>query len=603
MAHRDGVKQNKIRTLIPNDALPPGLIPLCSPGTTEELVYSLHQGAPGVWILSLPQARRLPQGVPLGSPLILVATNASPAPQNGMQFVPKSRLLLAARAALGAGQRAQEDVRAQDHLWMLETTASLTNKLNDEGMRTRPWEELLAEGLDGLCALTGARAGWALWLEGGRYRLKAASSPNLPLPKDYGTAASREALEAAVAGRPALYLEEACPPGLFPQETTSGCLVPVRLADDPKGRGVLLLADLALPRSPQVVLGAMDIAQGRIASAINNRKNLASTQGLVDSFIAAALVAVDSKDPGTRSHSERVALLTSELARAVDSTSRGAFAQVHFTPAQMEELRCAALLHDVGKIGVRDEILKKEKKLFPAELAGIRERFHALERRLTIESLEAYITRLIANNQVPKEEDLQALRRHIGDVSRTVEELWQAVLEANEPRIVAADSIYRLQALVSGEFPSWDPAQELLTSSDLARLSIGKGSLSDEERKEIEHHVSHSFRFLSAVKWTQELSHIPQIVLAHHERLNGSGYPRRLREGEIPLQAKIMAIADIYDALVAMDRPYKKAVPHERALHILDQEVRAGKLDKDLFDLFVEEEIGRLLDSRRYLAA
>jgi HD-GYP domain-containing protein (c-di-GMP phosphodiesterase class II) len=132
-----------------------------------------------------------------------------------------------------------------------------------------------------------------------------------------------------------------------------------------------------------------------------------------------------------------------------------------------------------------------------------------------------------------------------------------------------------------------------LQESEIRRLSLGKGSLSDEERLEIESHVIHSYNFLIQIPWSSDLANIPDIVYAHHERLNGVGYPRKLVDhvDEIPIQSKILAITDIYDALVSVDRPYKKAIPQQRALAILEAEVREGKLDPNLFRIFLEARI------------
>lgn len=140
-----------------------------------------------------------------------------------------------------------------------------------------------------------------------------------------------------------------------------------------------------------------------------------------------------------------------------------------------------------------------------------------------------------------------------------------------------------------------DKGVSVLTKEEIDILSVKRGSLTVQERLEIESHVTHSYNFLVQIPWTEELKNIPEIVYGHHERLDGSGYPRKLISKNIPLQAKIMAITDVFDALVAQDRPYKKALPYERALHILEGEVKAGKLDAELFKLFVEAKIWTLL--------
>jgi HD-GYP domain-containing protein (c-di-GMP phosphodiesterase class II) len=131
----------------------------------------------------------------------------------------------------------------------------------------------------------------------------------------------------------------------------------------------------------------------------------------------------------------------------------------------------------------------------------------------------------------------------------------------------------------------------VLDAEDISCLSISRGSLSDTERQEIESHVTHTFHFLRQIPWTRDLLGVPEIAFAHHERLNGRGYPRHLSDPDIPIQSKAMAITDVFDALTAQDRPYKAAVPLQRSLAILQEDARAGHLDEDLLDLFVAAKV------------
>jgi HD-GYP domain-containing protein (c-di-GMP phosphodiesterase class II) len=134
---------------------------------------------------------------------------------------------------------------------------------------------------------------------------------------------------------------------------------------------------------------------------------------------------------------------------------------------------------------------------------------------------------------------------------------------------------------------------ELLTPQELRLLSIPKGSLSEEERQEIESHVTHTWRFLSQIPWTRSLSRVPEIAYGHHEKLDGHGYPRAVGAPAIGVETRMMTIADIFDALTASDRPYKKALPPERALDILGEEARRGQLDAPLLGVFVEAGVWR----------
>jgi response regulator RpfG family c-di-GMP phosphodiesterase len=166
------------------------------------------------------------------------------------------------------------------------------------------------------------------------------------------------------------------------------------------------------------------------------------------------------------------------------------------------------------------------------------------------------------------------------------------VRRANEPTVLPQETGGRLRQLRTR---SWRDRRgvvsPLLLDDELALLSIPKGSLSGEERVLIESHVSHTWRFLSSIPWTPDLARIPEIAYAHHEKLNGGGYPRQLSAESIPLPSRILTVCDIYDALTAADRPYKKAVPREKALAILEEEGRAGLLDVWLVEAFVTEKV------------
>jgi len=129
-------------------------------------------------------------------------------------------------------------------------------------------------------------------------------------------------------------------------------------------------------------------------------------------------------------------------------------------------------------------------------------------------------------------------------------------------------------------------------------LTLARGSLTPDERQEIEYHVSHTYAFLQHIPWTKGLASVPDIAYSHHEKLDGSGYPRGLGREQIPLQARIMTVTDIYDALTSGDRPYKQSLPEELALDILRDEARLGKVEKDLVDIFIESNAYRLLPER-----
>ncbi|MBI6545568.1 MAG: HD family phosphohydrolase, partial [Cyanobacteria bacterium NC_groundwater_1444_Ag_S-0.65um_54_12] len=168
-----------------------------------------------------------------------------------------------------------------------------------------------------------------------------------------------------------------------------------------------------------------------------------------------------------------------------------------------------------------------------------------------------------------------------------IEHFLRIITEANEPTVLEDGNFSTLLEIAQRTYCDADSRmRNLLTPEEVGYLSIRRGSLDAKERLEIESHVAHTYRFLSQIPWTTELQGVPTIAYAHHEKLNGSGYPNRLQSKEIPIQARMMTISDIYDALTASDRPYKKAVQPEKALEILDYESRDGNIDIDLLDVF-----------------
>jgi hypothetical protein len=241
---------------------------------------------------------------------------------------------------------------------------------------------------------------------------------------------------------------------------------------------------------------------------------------------------------------------------------------------------------------VREAVLTKPKKLYPERLQLILERFRHARRAQEVMLLRKLLQRLVAMGLPPTAEDLRALEAAVSQMRAEFDEKLAKVLEANEPTVLAASTAGLLQKLSGAQFlgENGEPLP-LLTPEELRWLSVPKGSLDEEERREVESHVVHSYQFLLTIPWPRRLARVPEIAYGHHEKLDGRGYPRRLRGEQIPPEVRMMTICDMYDALTAADRPYKKAVNPERALGILEEEVRQGGLDRDLFRVFLEAKI------------
>ncbi|MGH9556399.1 MAG: HD domain-containing phosphohydrolase, partial [Terriglobales bacterium] len=328
------------------------------------------------------------------------------------------------------------------------------------------------------------------------------------------------------------------------------------------------------------------------AVALENSQLYAAIQAMLEGFVRAAVTAIEARDPTTSGHSFRVANLTVGLAEAVDRVDSGPLAGIHFTRNEMKEIRYASLLHDFGKVGVREEVLVKAKKLYPTQLDLVQQRFSFVKRTLEAENSRKRIDYMLKEGREAYQKMLPEFDKELEDLLRELDQYLQMVLKSNEPTVLPEGSFERLLDLAARQYLDFGGEEKTLLSNDEVRLlSIRKGSLDDAERQQIESHVVHTYNFLQQVPWTKEIRNIPGIARGHHEKMNGTGYPYKLRAPEIPVQTRMMTVSDIFDALAASDRPYKRAVSLERALEILGFAVKDGELDPDLHRIFVEAKV------------
>lgn len=328
------------------------------------------------------------------------------------------------------------------------------------------------------------------------------------------------------------------------------------------------------------------------AVAIENSRLYEDIERLFEGFVTAAVTAIEARDPTTSGHSFRVATLTTNLAEAVDHGGEGPYRGVKFTREQLREIRYAGLLHDFGKVGVREQVLVKQKKLYGHDLTIVRHRFQLLLQQADLEYERERAEHLLAHGA----EDYMETTAHLDAIrSERRNELnrWlDMVVRSNEPTILPEGTFDQLEEIHRQTYVDFDGAvRPLLSEEELRFLMINKGNLDPRERREIESHVTHTYRFLDQIPWTRELKGIPAIAFGHHEKLNGTGYPRGAKEAEIPVQTRMMTIADIYDALTATDRPYKRAVTAERALDILHAEAKSGLIDPHLLTTFTQAQV------------
>jgi HD-GYP domain-containing protein (c-di-GMP phosphodiesterase class II) len=346
-----------------------------------------------------------------------------------------------------------------------------------------------------------------------------------------------------------------------------------------------------IPFSKDVEPVVLSLAS-QAAVSLENNLLYQEIETLFEGFVKASVQAIESRDPTTSGHSNRVAVYTVGLAEALERAGSGQYRDIHFTREQLKEIRYASLLHDFGKVGVREHVLVKAKKLYPPQLEMVKMRFAYIQKSIVYSimkerfdalcngGMDGYL-KVKAEFDAKEQEHLSELERYLNTIVATNE---PTVLSENPSMIL--DEIHGKTFLEKG-----GQALPFLTEDEYIKLKIPMGSLDESERKEIESHVTHTFLFLRTIPWTKEMKNIPQIAFGHHEKLDGEGYPRGIRAEEIPIQTRMMTVSDIFDALTAMDRPYKRAIPPQKALDILRAEVGEKKLDPDLVKVFIESKI------------
>ena len=344
--------------------------------------------------------------------------------------------------------------------------------------------------------------------------------------------------------------------------------------------GVALASfERVMPFSERHVGLARSIAS-QAAVALENWRLYRDIQNLFQGFVEASVTAIEARDPSTGGHSWRVAELTTLLAREVSDSDEGPFNAVRFAPQQLTELHFAAMLHDFGKVGVREEVLLKASRLYPWEMTEVDLRFRLAALEAVLESVrEEFSEAELTERLTQIDEDLAFIQLMSRAGSREDHEIL---------RIQGIGERWHLQNI----------GERALTPRHVTRLCVPYGTLDAGERLEIERHVEHTWQFLKKIPWTRDLKAIPDLAYAHHEKLDGTGYPRKLVGDAIPWGARLMTIADIYDALTASDRPYKGAMTPEEAVGILKEEAGRGRVELPVIELLEARRLWRRLKGR-----
>ncbi|MEC9441806.1 MAG: HD domain-containing phosphohydrolase [Myxococcota bacterium] len=343
-------------------------------------------------------------------------------------------------------------------------------------------------------------------------------------------------------------------------------------------------------------LDLFNIVASLAAFALERAQLSSNIVEMFESFVYASVNAIEARDPTTAGHSERVALYTLELADVVNGIEVGFAGDIHFSHDELTELRYAALLHDFGKIAVREDVLQKALRLPELHLDLIAQRFETIKALAYREHVEEPLVISIKNNEPLTTHRYEELKNAHAAFAEKLDETFEWLRQAARVGFMNDESLERVQRLGQQAYvDSHGHEQPYLTPYEVANLSIRRGTLNDDEWENMRSHATFSENYLERIPWSSQLKNVPCIAGAHHEKLDGSGYPRGLTEELIIPQVRMLTIADIFDALTASDRPYRKAASVERACSILREEAGQHKLDTKLVGVFEELVVPRIL--------
>lgn len=369
--------------------------------------------------------------------------------------------------------------------------------------------------------------------------------------------------------------------------------------------GVLQLLNATNPANNQVISFSQDYENlseslaSQAAVSITNAKLISNMTELFEAFVKVMATAIDEKSPVTGGHIRRVADLTLTMAEVIHNHEEGSFKDIKFSPDQMYELRIAAYMHDIGKVTSPVEIVEKAKKLQTIfdRIHYVRLRMDYMIQKVKLEAQEKKIALL------EKKADTSEIKKIEADSEKQIQELEEIrafINKCNEPgEFLEDETLERLKEISQRTYiDNEGQEQPFLTEDELVNLSIRRGSITEAERKKMQDHAAVTLRMLKQIPFTKKLKNIPSFAGAHHEFINGKGYPLGLKGDEIPFEGKLMAVTDIAEALTASDRPYKKAMPLETVYRILRSMSENGELDSDLVELFIDQEIYKIYQEK-----
>ena len=366
--------------------------------------------------------------------------------------------------------------------------------------------------------------------------------------------------------------------------------------------GVLQLLNAQNNNTKKIIPFGSDIQEmvealaSQAAVAITNKNLIKDLEALFESFIKLIASAIDAKSPYTGGHCARVPEITMLLAKAVQETIDGPFADISFTDKEMYELKIAAWLHDCGKVATPEFVVDKSTKLETIydRVNEVETRFAALKRDEQIKSLKNEL-KVERDDSLSKEEKLIKIKTLKSKYSKKLRELKSDLEFIKESNIggefMSGDKKDRVHNISNYRWKPNGKMENFLSEDEVYNLTIPRGTLTAEERKVINDHIVVTINMLEELPYPKHLKNVPEFAGGHHEKLDGTGYPKGLTKDEMSVQARIMAIADIFEALTAKDRPYKKGKTLSQAMRILGFMKNDAHIDVDLFDIFVKDKI------------
>jgi HD-GYP domain-containing protein (c-di-GMP phosphodiesterase class II) len=361
--------------------------------------------------------------------------------------------------------------------------------------------------------------------------------------------------------------------------------------------GVLQLINAIDPDTKQIIPFSQENQRlveslaSQAAVALTNHNLIEGLKNLFEAFIELIADAIDEKSPYTGGHCQRVPELTMMLADAANKTQDGPLKDFHMSEKDIYELRIAAWLHDCGKVTTPESVMDK-----PTKLSTIYDRIDLIEQRFELLKKQAEVDML--------RQQLEAAKMGRGDESEALESQYRANLAQWDD-----DFEFLKNANLGGEFMTPEHQQRVrniaayriiskrgddvafLSDEEVYNLNISRGTLTPEERDIINNHIVVTINMLESLPYPKDLKRVPEYAGGHHERMDGKGYPRGLTKEQMSVPARVMGIADIFEALTSRDRPYKKVKTLTESLHILGKMKLDNHIDPDLFDLFIREKI------------